>query len=79
MVFVQRWRQPKVKISAQSDVVYCSYCPIKPQNGHNWVLDQKNVLFLLGKIENNKNTETETWRLEGIEEWSYYRLCENFW
>ena len=79
MVFVQRWGQPKVKISAQSDVVYWVYCAIKPQNRHNWVLDQKNVLFLLSKVENNKYAETETWYPEGLEEWSCYGLGEYFW
>ena len=67
-----------VRISAQSNVVYWSYCPKTHQNRPNWVLNQKNVVFLLSKVENNKYTETETGRPEREEEWSYYRLCENF-
>ena len=30
--------------------------------GHNWVLNQKNVVLLPGKAENKKYTETETWQ-----------------
>ena len=38
----------------------------------------KNVLLLLGKAENDKSTETETWHSESVEESFYYRLYENF-
>ena len=54
------------------------YCPKTPQSGSNWVLNQKNVLLLLGKAENDKSTETETWHSESVEESFYYRLYENF-
>ena len=39
----------------------------------------KHVVLLLGKVENNKSTEAKTWHPERVEEWSYYRLCENSW
>ena len=67
-----------VRISAQYDVVYWSNCPQTHQNGHNWVLNQKNVVLLPGKVENKKYTETETWHPEHLEECSYYRLSANF-
>ena len=67
-----------VRISAQSDVVYWRYCPKTHQNGHNWVLKQKIVVLPLSKVENNKCIETETGHPERVEEWFYYRLCENF-
>ena len=70
---------PLVKISAQPDVVYWICYPKTPQSRSNWVLNQKNVLFLLGKVENNKYTEIKTWNPERIEEWSYYRFCETLW
>ena len=38
----------------------------------------KKQLFLLGKVENGKYPEAETWYTESIDGWSYYRLCENF-
>ena len=60
IVSVQLLRLPVVRISAQSNVVYRRYCPKTHQNGHNWVLNQKNVVLLLGKVENNKYTETKT-------------------
>ena len=66
------------RISPQSNYAYLSYCPKTHQNGHNWVLNRKNIGILLGKVENNKYTETETWHPELLEEWFYYRLCENF-
>ena len=49
-----------------------------PENWPNWVVNQKNVLFLQGKVENNRNKKTETWHTEIIEEWFHYRLCKNF-
>ena len=55
-----------------------NYCPQTQKNGHSWVLNQKNVVLLPGKVENKKNAETETWHPERLEECSYYRLCENF-
>ena len=61
---LQLWGLPVVRISAQSDVVYWSYCPNTHQNGHNWVLNQKNVVLLLDKVENKKYTEIETWHEE---------------
>ena len=35
-------------------------------------------MFLLGKVENDKYPEAETWHPESTDERSYYRLCENF-
>ena len=70
-----------VRISAQYDVVYWSYCLQTHQNGYNWFLNQKNVVLLPGKVENyteKKYTETETWHPELVDECSYYRLSENF-
>ena len=67
-----------VRISAQSNAVYWSYCPKTHQNRHNWVINQKNVVLVLSKVENNKNTETETGHPDRVEGWSYYSLCENF-
>ena len=67
MAFVQLWGLPVVKISAQSDVVYWSYCPQTPsfpphKKLPNGVLNQKKkLLFLLGKVETNKYPEAETW------------------
>ena len=46
--------------------------PKTHQNGHNWVLNQKTVVLLLGKVANNKYTETETWNPECVVERSYY-------
>ena len=62
--------------------IWC--CLLEPlpnihQNGHNWVLNQKNVVLLLGRFENKKDAETESWHPERLEERFYYRLCENFW
>ena len=51
-----------IRISAQSDVIYRSYCPKTTQSGPNWVLNQKNVVLLLGKVENDKYTKN--WNLE---------------
>ena len=34
--------------------------------------------LLLGKVENNKYPEVETWHQESIDRWSYYRLFGNF-
>ena len=67
-----------VRISAQYNVVYWSYCPQTQQNGHNWVLNQKKLVLLPGKVENKKYSETETRHAELLEECSYYRLSENF-
>ena len=67
-----------VRISGQSNVVYWSYCTKTHHSGNNWVLNQKNLVLLLSKVENNKQTETETGHPERVEEWSYDRLCENF-
>ena len=78
IVFVQLRGIPMVRLSAQFNVVYWSYCPQTHQNGHNWVLNKKNVVLFLGKVESNKYTVTETWHPGPVEEWSYYRLCENF-
>ena len=79
IVFVQLWGLLVVRMTAQFNVVYWSYCPKTHQNGHNWVLDQTNIVLLLGKAKTNKYTETETWHTGRVEEWSYYRLCDNFW
>ena len=46
--------------------------PKTHQNGHNWVLNQKTVVLLLGKVANNKYTETETWNPECVVERSNY-------
>ena len=66
------------RISGQCNVAYWSYCPKQPQNGSSCVLNRKNVVLLLGKVENDKYTKTETWHPEYVEEFFYYRLCENF-
>ena len=50
-----------------------------PQNGPNWVLNQKKWMLLPSKVENGKYPEDETWYPESLDEWSYYRLCENAW
>ena len=69
-----------VRISAQSNVVYWSYCPKTHQNGNIWVLNQKNVVLLLSNIENNKYTETETGHPERVEEYGpiidYVRISD---
>ena len=62
--------------------IWC--CLLEPlpnihQNGQNWILNQKNVVLLLGRFENKKDAETESWHPERLEERFYYRLCENFW
>ena len=52
-----------------------------PQNPPKWVQlgpKPKTVVLLLGKVDNNKSTKTETWHPERVEKWSYYRLCANF-
>ena len=46
--------------------------PKTHENGHNWVLNQKTVVLLLGKDMKNKYTETETWHPERVVERSYY-------
>ena len=51
-------------------LIWCCLVELLPQthqNGHNWVLNQKNVVLLPGKVENKKYTETESW------------LSANFW
>ena len=77
MAFVQLGGLPVVRTSAQSDVVYWSYCP-KPlklaQQGH----EPKKQLFLPGKVENGKYPEAKTWHPESIDGRSYYRLFKNF-
>ena len=40
-------------------------------------MNQK-TLFPLGKAENNKYPEAETWHPESIDGRCYYKLCENF-
>ena len=70
-------RTPVLKISAQSDTVYWSYCP-KPTKMGPMGHEPKNQLFLLGKVENDKYPEAETWHPEGIDGRSCYRLCEHF-
>ena len=51
-----------VKISAQSDIVYWSYCPQTPplkKKSAQWGPEpKKTLLFLLGKVETNKYPET---------------------
>ena len=73
-----------VKISAQSDVVYWSYChkslpPPSPKMGPIGPWTKKMYLFLLSKVENGKYPESETQPPESLDGWSYYRQCENFW
>ena len=41
-------------------------------NGPNWVLNQKTLLFLLGKVDNSKYPEAETWHPESMDGWSCY-------
>ena len=55
-----------VRISAQSNIVYRSYCPKTHQNRHNWIINQKTIVHLLGKVKNDKYTETETWNPERV-------------
>ena len=52
---------------------------IASKSPSKWSQNQKKQLFLLGKVENGKYPEAETWYTESIDGWSYYRLCENFW
>ena len=78
MVVVLLQRLHVVRGSAQSDVFYWIYGLKTTQNGPNWVLNQNNVVLLLGKVENSKYKETKTWHPESVEECSYYRPCENF-
>ena len=67
-----------VRISAQYEVAYWSYCSQTDQNGYNWVLNQKYLVLLPGTVKNKKYTKTETWYPERLEECSYYRIPENF-
>ena len=67
-----------VKVGSKTETLR-SYCPRTHQNGYNEVLKHKNVVLLLSKVENKEYTETETWHREHVEQWSYYRLCENLW
>ena len=85
MAFVRLRGLPVVKISAQSDVVYWSYCPNPPPPSSSPKKkcaqigpEPKKMLFLLGKVENNKYSEAKIWHPESIDGWSYYTLCENF-
>ena len=79
MTFVQQWRIPVIKISALSNVVYWSYCPKPTKTGPTGSWTKKKQLLLLGKVENGKYPEAETWHPESIDRRSYYRRCENFW
>ena len=79
MTFVQQWRIPVIKISALSNVVYWSYCPKPTKMGPTGSWTKKKQLLLLGKVENGKYPEAETWHPESIDRRSYYRRCENFW
>ena len=79
MTFVQQWRIPVIKISALSNVVYWSYCPKPTKMGPTGSWTKKKQLLLLGKVENGKYPEAETWHPESIDRSSYYRRCENFW
>ena len=54
------------------------FTPDTPQNGPDWVLNEKKQLLSSDKVGNNKYPEDETWHPESIDGWSYYRLCENF-
>ena len=54
-----------VKISAQSGVVYWSYCPPNLPKWAQLGPEPNNCLFLLGKVENNKYPEVESWHPEG--------------
>ena len=42
-----------------------------PENDPNWVLNQKRQLFILSKIENNKQPDAGPWHLESIDRLSY--------
>ena len=79
MTFVQQWRIPVNKMSALSNVVYWSYCPKPTKMGPTGSWTKKKQLLLLGKVENGKYPEAETWHPESIDRRSYYRRCENFW
>ena len=79
MTFVQQWRIPVIKISALSNVVYWSYCPKPTKTGPTGSWTKKKQLLLLGKVENGKYPEAETWHPESIDRRSDYRRCENFW
>ena len=37
---------------------------------------KKTLLFLLGKVKNNKYPEAEAWNPESIDEWCYYWCYE---
>ena len=78
----QLWWLPVVKICSiffqlNPTLFTGVIAPNTPQNGPHWVLNQKKVL--LDKVDNNKYPENDNWHPEGIDGWSYYRLCENFW
>ena len=51
---------------SSTNIVYRSYCPKTHQNRHNWIINQKTIVLLLGKVENDKYTETETWHPERV-------------
>ena len=76
IVFVQLYLWSEFQLNL---ILFISYCSKTHQNGHNWILNQKHVELLLGKVKNYKYTETETLHPERVEEYSHYRLCENFW
>ena len=39
---------------------------------------KKPLMFLLGKVKNNKYPEAESGKTESVDGWYYYRLSENF-
>ena len=52
---------PAIKISAQSYLVYWSYCPKQPnKNEPNWIMNKKRPLVFPSKAESSKYPEAET-------------------
>ena len=55
--------------------------PKSPQKRVQLGPEPKKVGFFpeyVGKVKNRKYPEVETWHPESVDEWSSYRLCENF-
>ena len=82
MALVKLCGLPVIKISAQFHVFYWSCCPkIPPKTGPigSWTKESSFFSEYVGKVKNRKYPEVETWHPENVDEWSSYRLCENFW
>ena len=72
---------PVLKMLAQSDVYYQSYCPKPLQNwaqlGHEAKKNKKKQGYPRGKVPNNKQLKVKLMDTETMDRQSYHSLCKN--